>query len=70
MAYTSINFPTKKALKAAVSRGDRVYLQGEFLPQANVTEGIAFIEGPHYPKPHTWYAKVKVTRGIITKVLS
>lgn len=32
--------------------------------------GEAFLEGPHYPKPHRWYAKVQVTDGVVTKVLS
>ncbi len=30
--------------------------------------GIAYCEGPHYPKPHTWYAQVVVEGGIIKKV--
>lgn len=32
--------------------------------------GIAFIEGPHYPAPHRWYAKVEVKGGVVTRVLS
>ena len=28
------------------------------------------IEGPHYPKPHKWYARVQVAHGYIVKVLS
>lgn len=34
------------------------------------TDGIAFLEGPHYPRPHTWYAKVQVKDGVVVKVLS
>lgn len=28
------------------------------------------IEGPHYPKPHRWYARVQVEHGVIVKVIS
>ena len=28
------------------------------------------VEGPHYPKPHTWYARVRIDNGRIVKVLS
>ena len=27
------------------------------------------VEGPHYPKPHKWYARVEAVDGIITKVI-
>jgi hypothetical protein len=32
--------------------------------------GEETIEGPHYPKPHTWYARVRVEDGVVVKVLS
>jgi len=63
------NFPTKKALKAAVKEGEivSIYSPGPF--PAN-QDGIEYLEGPHYPKPHSWYAKVRVVEGRIVKVLS
>jgi hypothetical protein len=30
--------------------------------------GVMAVEGPHYPKPHTWYATVVVKDGIVQKV--
>jgi hypothetical protein len=30
--------------------------------------GTESIEGPHYPKPHTWYAQVEVVDGKVVKV--
>lgn len=33
-----------------------------------VPNGRYCVEGPHYPKPHTWYASVKVEDGVIVKV--
>lgn len=67
MAYVSPNFKTKKALKEAVVRGDfiEVYSPGPFGCKSDGTE---FIEGPHYPAPHTWYAQVTVVNGLVTKV--
>ena len=65
--YTTINFKSKKELKEAVAAGKAisVYSPGPFpCPQ----DGIITLEGPHYPKPHTWYAQATVAGGIITKV--
>ena len=67
MAYTNIDFPTKKALKEAVARGDRVtvFSPGPFPCRQN---GMEVIEGPQYPKPHKWYAQVELVNGVVTKV--
>jgi len=65
--YTDINFKTKKELKEAVEQGKkiRVYAPGLGTPKDN---GLEFLEGPHYPEPHKWYAKVEMKDGIIVKV--
>jgi hypothetical protein len=65
--YTSTNFKTKKALKEAVAAGQRVTLFAPGLgePKQN---GKEYVEGPHYPQPHTWYAEVEMKDGIVTKV--
>lgn len=67
--YVSPNFKTKKALKDAVKNGDpvEVYSPGPFPAKSNGRESV---EGPHYPKPHTWYAQVEVKDGMVTKVVS
>lgn len=67
--YTNVNFKTKKALKEAVARGDKLgyYQPGPFggnEPQ----NGDIFLEGPHYPEPHRWYAQADVRDGYIVKV--
>jgi hypothetical protein len=69
MAYVSPNFKTKKALKNAVKKGISVtvYSPGPFLATEN---GEEFIEGPHFPEPHRWYAKVLVEHWRVVKVLS
>lgn len=55
MAYTDIDFPTKRALKDAVASGQKVrcYQPGPFGPA--LKPGRVALEGPHYPKPHKWY---------------
>jgi len=67
VAYVDPNFKTKKALKEAVAKGEPVYVfsPGPFGCKADGTE---FIEGPHYPQPHTWYAQVTVENGMVVKV--
>ena len=65
--YTIRNFESKKELKEAVAAGDqvRLYAFGLGEPKADGTE---YVEGPHYPQPHTWYAKVIMKDGIVIKV--
>ena len=65
--YTVRNFKTKKELKEAVAKGGKVeiYAPGLGTP---VYDGTEYLEGPHYPKPHTWYAQVEMRNGIVIKV--
>lgn len=67
MAYTDVNFKTKKELVAAIKAGQivRVYSPGPFPINPN---GKVCIEGPHYPQPHRWYASAEISNGIIMKV--
>lgn len=68
--YTETNFPTKAALKRALAAGDtvRVYQPGGvFESQKN---GRIALEGPHYPKPHTWYASAVIENGFIVGKVS
>jgi len=68
MAYVEPNFKTKKQLKDALATGQRVtvFQPGPFGP--SVTDGRVALEGPHYPKPHTWYATGIVEGGVLVKV--
>ena len=65
--YTYKNFKTKKALKEAVEAGERVTLFSPGIGSPK-RDGIESVEGPHYPKPHTWYAHVEVKDGVVVKV--
>jgi hypothetical protein len=31
-------------------------------------DGTIYVEGPHYPEPHLWYASCIVKGGVIVKV--
>ena len=79
--YTDRNFKTKKDLKAAVAayltikgvdgeragRGVTCYHPGSF--GGNVPRnGTIYLEGPHYPEPHRWYAQAEVKDGVVVKV--
>ena len=67
--YTDNNFKTKKALKEAVKRGDKVtYHQPGPFGGNEAKNGIVFFEGPHYPEPHKWYAQCYVENGVIVSV--
>jgi hypothetical protein len=68
MAYADTNFPTKKAFKEAVASGKEVRLYNPSGMFPVTTNGTTSVEGPRYPKPHTWYAQVVVVDGIVTKV--
>lgn len=67
MAYTKENYQTKKALKQAVERGDRITC---YQPAFGSTpaNGELSVDGPHYPQPHKWYARVTLKDGYVIKV--
>lgn len=68
--YTSKNFKSKKALKSALAAGDTVrYFQPGPFGGNEPQSGIITLEGPHYPAPHTWYARAKVENGVIVKLV-
>lgn len=68
--YTTRNFKTKKALKDAVAAGEKisVYQPGPFGGSANTQNGVCYLEGPHYPEPHKWYAEATLKDGVVIKV--
>jgi hypothetical protein len=67
MAYVSPNFKNKKALKTALAAGQSIDV---FQPGAGTVpqNGLVFLEGPHYPQAHTWYAQGTMENGKLVKV--
>jgi len=67
--YSTQNYKSAAELKREVEKngdGGTIYQPGLGETPEN---GIVTLEGPHFPKAHTWYARVQVTNGLITKIL-
>lgn len=77
MAYTVINFKTKRALKEQVANHKAFgsdcntpvccYNPGLGPDLSNFT-GKVYLEGPHSPEQHRWYAEAELVDGIVVKV--
>jgi hypothetical protein len=68
--YINGNPKTKKMLKEWVADPDRrvTYYQPGPFGGNEQQDGIVYAEGPHYPKPHMWYATLEVKDGEVIKV--
>lgn len=81
--YASRNFKTKKQFKQAVAdwlKAEELRAAGAegglnqpitlWAPGIGepIANGREFVEGPHFPEPHTWYAEVQVKNGIVVRV--
>ena len=65
--YTETNFKSKKALKEAVAAGKEVRLYAPGLGSPK-TEGVEYVEGPHFPEAHRWYAQCTMKDGKVIAV--
>lgn len=67
--YVNPNYATKKAFKAAVAAGRKheIYNPSGMFPITK--NGQETVEGPHYPAPHRWYARVVVQDGVVIKII-
>lgn len=69
--YVSPNFKTKKALKDALAAGRHVEVfqpNGCLFGVGSIADGAVALEGPHYPEPHSWYARGTVKGGRLVGV--
>lgn len=68
--YTVKNFKTKKALKQAITDGEQVHVYQPGPSGRGIETGSqdVFLEGPHYPKPHRWYASGRIVDGLLVTV--
>ncbi len=69
MAYATGNPKSKAELKRWLADGRKVEVFSPG-PYGCKSDGEETLEGPHYPQPHRWYARVKVEGGRIVKVIS
>lgn len=67
MAYVDGNPKTKKELKAWLAEGKQVDVFQPGLGEVP-TDGTVYLEGPHYPKAHTWYATGTMKNGRLVAV--
>ncbi len=68
MAYVSKNPKSKADLKRRIADGEQFTV---FQPGLGTVpeNGTVSIEGPHFPKPHTWYGTATMKDGKIIKVV-
>jgi hypothetical protein len=73
--YTFTDFKTKKELQEAVRAhiedggpAVRYYQPNDVMNRGVPMNDTFVIEGPHYPKPHKWYAECTARDGVIVKV--
>ena len=66
--YVRPNFKTKKELKLALASGVSVMVYDHMGRERPPCDGVVYLEGPHYPKPHTWYAEGRMVSGKLTEV--
>jgi hypothetical protein len=67
MAYTVKNYKTKKELLVDFKAGVKIecFQPGGMFP---LKEGRNTLEGPHYPKPHKWYASCVIVNNYATEI--
>lgn len=68
--YVLPNFKRKKLLKEAVAAG-KIFSDSFFQPGLGPDapqNGVVTVEGPHYPAPPSWYARVTLKDGKAVKV--
>jgi hypothetical protein len=67
MAYVTGDPKSKAELKRRLAAGERVEV---FQPGLGTvpTDGEVSLEGPHYPRPHTWYGTGVMEGGRLVRV--
>ena len=57
-------------MKEAVAAGHfvSIFQPGGIFSGNEIRDGVTAVEGPHCPKPHTWYAQVTLKDGRVVKV--
>ena len=66
--YVTPNLKSKAEIKRHIKEGKIVTVIANS-PFDNVpTDGECFVEGPHHPKPHTWYGTATVKDGKVVAI--
>lgn len=67
--YVRPNFKSKKELKEALKEGKKIEV---FLPGGGFsvpTDGTVYLEGPHAPALHRWYAVGQMSGGSLVSAI-
>ena len=65
--YNDIVDMANAGLPVPVAHPVHVYQEGPFGGN-EPTNGTVFLEGPHYPEPHRWYAQATLKNGVVVAV--
>ena len=69
MSYVDGNPKSKKLLKQWISSGKEVRcFQPGMGPDLSQHTGVVYLEGPHFPQPHKWYAQGRLERGVLISI--
>lgn len=66
--YLNPNLKSKKAYKEAIAAGKRVTAFQPGVGEPPPKDGTVTFEGPHYPKPHSFYGKATLKDGVVIAV--
>lgn len=66
--YVEPNFQSKAALKMAVALKQSIMVFCPGLGGPVPVNGTVYISGPHYPKPHKWYAEGRMENGKLVSI--
>lgn len=66
--YTVTNYQTKKQLVEDFKAGKRIETYQPNDMFGHPGNGSVALEGPHYPKPHRWYASAVIENFVIVKL--
>jgi len=65
--YTNFNYASKAAIKRDLEAGKSIECHSPG-PFPSPTDGRISLEGPHYPKPHKWYAEGTMKDGRLISI--
>ena len=67
--YTTKNFLNKNAIKEAIKAGEKVTVYEPGIGAGSEPKnGTVTLEGPHFPKPHTWYGQGVLKDGVLVSI--
>ena len=70
MSYTTKDYKSAAEIKRDLAAGVKItcYQPGYGHDLSNHT-GVVSLEGPHYPKPHRWYAAGRMENGVLVSII-